>query len=118
MAPPANRTDDWREVCRACIRAARELRELRQIETWAKILSLEAHAARIALAAEPPPNGADRNIRPSLAADRLGITVRKLTRERFTTYREICIPIEGQSRGYVVSERALVVYLLRQRDRA
>jgi flavin-dependent dehydrogenase len=52
-----------------------------------------------------------------VAAERLGIALRKLTRERFTTYRDICIPIEGQARGYVVSERALDAFLARQRER-
>jgi hypothetical protein len=57
----------------------------------------------------------ERNLRPVIAAERLGISVRKLTRERFTTYRDICVPIEGQTRGYVVNERALTERLVRQR---
>lgn len=57
----------------------------------------------------------ERNVRPIVAAARLGISVRKLTRGRFTTYREVCIPIEGQTRGYVVSEPALEAMLRRQR---
>lgn len=56
-----------------------------------------------------------RNVKPAEAAARLGISVRKLTRGRFTTYREVCIPIEGQTRGYVVSEPALDGLLSRQR---
>lgn len=67
---------------------------------------------------EPVPQAAERNIRPAVAAERLGISVRKLTRGRFTTYREICVPIPGQSRGYVVSERALETLIVGQRDRA
>lgn len=59
----------------------------------------------------------DRNLSPAAAAERLGISVRKLTRGRFTVYRHVCIPIEGQSRGYVVSERALNERLARQRAR-
>lgn len=57
----------------------------------------------------------DRNVSPRVAAERLGIAVRKLTRERFTTYRHLCVPIEGQTRGYVVNERALTEYIARQR---
>ena len=63
-----------------------------------------------------PVKPAERNVRPAVAAERLGISVRKLTRGRFTTYREICIPLDGQSRGYVVSERALETMLVRQRQ--
>lgn len=64
---------------------------------------------------EPTPT-TERNVRPKVAADRLGISVRKLTRGRFTVYRGICIPIEGQTRGYVVSERALDSLLTSQRS--
>lgn len=58
----------------------------------------------------------ERNLPPAVAAERLGIALRKLTRARFTVYREICIPIEGQTRGYTVSERALDAHLARQRS--
>lgn len=57
----------------------------------------------------------ERNLSPLVAAGRLGISLRKLTRERFTVYRSICVPLDGQTRGYVVNEHALGVLLERQR---
>lgn len=110
--PPALNT--LLELGRKIIKEAADDRVLRSLALCASLIRAEARfhmAGREKRDTEVP----SRNLRPKVAAERLGISVRKLTRERFTTYREICIPIEGQSRGYVVSEPALEALLVRQR---
>ena len=98
------------------IRDTTDEAQLRLLAAYASFIRANARLERIARfkkAVRPPP---ERNISPKEAAKRLGISVRKLTRGRFTTYREICVPIAGQTRGYVVSEPALASLLQRQRS--
>jgi hypothetical protein len=114
--PPPDRLDEWMDLGHEIISRARDEHDLHHVEAWAELLSIEARVERLGRFS-PSTQCGERNLPPAIAAGRLGISVRKLTRERFTTYRDICIPIEGQSRGYVVNERALDALLVRQRTR-